>query len=112
MPLHAPSQAAQVEVRIFQQHGGPRRQVKGHHGRTLLTDADRILVTVEHLDKGLSLGEGACDVASFGEGACAIEFAGERIGGIKKLGNPGLIAFFECIRMGMVSEGLGDAARG
>jgi transposase len=42
----APAQAAQAEQRKYQQRGGARRQVKGDHGKALLSDADRVLVTV------------------------------------------------------------------
>jgi transposase len=42
----APAQAARAEQRYFQQRGGRRRQAKGNHGRPLLTDADKVLLTV------------------------------------------------------------------
>jgi len=42
----APAQAAQAEQRKYQQRGGARRQVKGDHGKALLSDADRVLVAV------------------------------------------------------------------
>jgi transposase len=42
----APAQAARAEQRSFEQRGGPRRQARGRHGRPLLTDAARILITV------------------------------------------------------------------
>jgi len=42
----APAQAARAEQRRFEQRGGPRRQARGRHGRPLLTDAARILITV------------------------------------------------------------------
>ncbi|MEU8269385.1 ISAzo13 family transposase [Sphaerisporangium sp. NPDC049002] len=42
----APAQAARAEQRYFQQRGGPRRQAKGNHGRPLLSDADKVLLTV------------------------------------------------------------------
>jgi hypothetical protein len=42
----APAQAARAEQRYFQQRGGPRRQAKGNHGRSLLTDADKVMLTV------------------------------------------------------------------
>ena len=42
----APAQAARAEQRCFEQRGGPRRQARGRHGRPLLTDAARILITV------------------------------------------------------------------
>ncbi len=41
-----PAQAARAEQRFFEQRGGPRRQAKGSHGRPLLTDAAKILITV------------------------------------------------------------------
>ncbi|TDE17823.1 hypothetical protein E1289_35895 [Actinomadura sp. 6K520] len=45
----APAQAAQAEERLFRQRGGRRRKAKGAHGRPLLTDADRVLITVVYL---------------------------------------------------------------
>ena len=42
----APAQAARAEQRRFEQRGGPRRQARGSHGRALLTDAARIVITV------------------------------------------------------------------
>lgn len=42
----APAQAARSEQRCFEQRGGPRRQAKGSHGRPLLTDAGKVLITV------------------------------------------------------------------
>lgn len=42
----APAQAARAEARKYQQRGGSRRQVKGDHGKALLSDADRVLVTM------------------------------------------------------------------
>ena len=42
----APAQAARAEQRFFEQRGGPRRQAKGNHGRPLLSDAAKILITV------------------------------------------------------------------
>jgi transposase len=42
----SPAQAARAEQRFFEQRGGPRRQAKGSHGRPLLTDADKVLITV------------------------------------------------------------------
>lgn len=45
----APAQAARAEQRYFEQRGGRRRQVKGSHGRPLLTDADRVLIAVVYL---------------------------------------------------------------
>jgi len=40
------AQAGRAEQRFFEQRGGPRRQAKGSHGRPLLTDAAKILITV------------------------------------------------------------------
>lgn len=45
----APLQAAIAEQRKYQQRGGPRRQAKGDHARPLLTNADKLLVTVLYL---------------------------------------------------------------
>lgn len=45
----APAQAAQTEQRCYQQRGGPRRKAAGTHGRPLLCDADRVLVTIVSL---------------------------------------------------------------
>jgi murein DD-endopeptidase MepM/ murein hydrolase activator NlpD len=42
----ATEQAARAEQRFFEQRGGPRRQAKGSHGRPLLTDAGKVLITV------------------------------------------------------------------
>jgi transposase len=42
----APAQAARAEQRFFERRGGPRRQAKGSHGRPLLTDAGKVLITV------------------------------------------------------------------
>jgi len=42
----APAQAARAEQRFFEQRGGPRRQARGSHGRPLLTDAGKVLITV------------------------------------------------------------------
>ena len=42
----APAQAARAEQRRFEQRGGPRRQAPGSHGRPLLTDAAKVLITV------------------------------------------------------------------
>jgi hypothetical protein len=50
----APFQAAQAEQRYYRQRGGPRRQVAGNHGRPLLTDADRVLITVVYLRQACS----------------------------------------------------------
>ena len=47
--LLAPAQAAQAEQRKFQQRGRRRLQAPGNHGRPLLADADRVLVTVIYL---------------------------------------------------------------
>jgi Rhodopirellula transposase DDE domain len=45
----APDQAAQAEQRRYRQRGGRRRQVKGDHGRPLLGDAARVLITIVYL---------------------------------------------------------------
>jgi hypothetical protein len=45
----APSQAAAREQRCYQQRGGRRRKAPGAHGRPILTDRDRVLVTVIYL---------------------------------------------------------------
>jgi transposase/DNA-binding transcriptional regulator YdaS (Cro superfamily) len=45
----AAAQAAQAEQRKFQQRGGRRLQAPGAHGRPLLSNADRILITVIYL---------------------------------------------------------------
>jgi transposase len=45
----APRQAAQAEARKYQQRGGPRRKTKGEHATPLLSDADRVLITVLYL---------------------------------------------------------------
>jgi DNA-binding transcriptional regulator YdaS (Cro superfamily) len=45
----APAQAARAEQRKFQQRGGRRLQAPGAHGRPLLSNADRILITVIYL---------------------------------------------------------------
>jgi hypothetical protein len=45
----APLQAAQAEQRKYHQRGGPRRQAKADHCRPLLSDADRVLITVIYL---------------------------------------------------------------
>ncbi|WP_285786433.1 ISAzo13 family transposase, partial [Microbispora sp. NBRC 16548] len=45
----APTQAARAEQRYFEQRGGPRRQAKGNHGRPLLSDADKVVLTVVYL---------------------------------------------------------------
>ncbi|MDT5115396.1 MAG: hypothetical protein QOE30_1135 [Mycobacterium sp.] len=42
----APAQAARAEQRYFQQRGGPRRKAKANHGRPLLTDANKVLLTI------------------------------------------------------------------
>ncbi|RFU21270.1 ISAzo13 family transposase [Geodermatophilus marinus] len=44
--LLAPAQAAQAAQRRFEQRGGPRRRAAGAGSTGLLTDADRVLVTV------------------------------------------------------------------
>ena len=45
----APAQAATREQRCYQQRGGRRRKAPGAHGRPILTDRDRVLVTVTYL---------------------------------------------------------------
>jgi transposase/DNA-binding transcriptional regulator YdaS (Cro superfamily) len=45
----APAQAATREQRCYQQRGGPRRKAPGAHGHPILTDPDRVLVTVIYL---------------------------------------------------------------
>jgi hypothetical protein len=45
----APLQAAQAEQRKYHQRGGPRRKAKADHRRPLLSDADRVLITVLYL---------------------------------------------------------------
>ncbi|MEV6156469.1 ISAzo13 family transposase [Nonomuraea sp. NPDC052129] len=45
----APAQAAQAEQRKFQQRGRRRLKAPGAHGKPLLTDADRVLITVIYL---------------------------------------------------------------
>ncbi|MER6161918.1 ISAzo13 family transposase [Streptomyces sp. NPDC001868] len=45
----APAQAARAEQRKFQQRGGRRLQAPGAHGKPLLSNADRILITVIYL---------------------------------------------------------------
>jgi hypothetical protein len=47
--LLAPAQAAQAEQRKFQQRGGRRLKAPGAHGKPLLTDAGRTLITVIYL---------------------------------------------------------------
>lgn len=47
--LLAPTQAAQAEQRKFQQRGGRRLQALGAHGKPLLSNTDRILITVVYL---------------------------------------------------------------
>ena len=47
--LLAPAQAAQAAQRRFEQRGGPRRRAPGAGSTGLLTDADRVLVTVVYL---------------------------------------------------------------
>ena len=42
-------QAAQAEQRKYHQRGGPRRKAKADHRRPLLSDADRVLITVIYL---------------------------------------------------------------
>jgi transposase len=45
----APAQAAQAEQRRYEDRGGRRRKARGDHGRPLLTDADRVLITIIYL---------------------------------------------------------------
>jgi Helix-turn-helix of DDE superfamily endonuclease len=45
----APAQAAAREQRCYQQRGAPRRKAPGNHGHPILTDPDRVLVTVIYL---------------------------------------------------------------
>jgi DNA-binding transcriptional regulator YdaS (Cro superfamily) len=45
----APLQAAQAEQRKYHQRGGPRLKAKADHRRPLLSDADRVLITVIYL---------------------------------------------------------------
>ena len=47
--LLAPAQAAQAAQRRFEQRGGPRRRAAGAGSTGLLTEADRVLVTVVYL---------------------------------------------------------------
>jgi transposase len=47
--LLAPAQAAQAAQRSYEQRGGQRRRAPGAGSRGLLTDADRVLVTVVYL---------------------------------------------------------------
>ena len=47
--LLAPAQAAQAAQRRYEQRGGQRRRAPGAGSRSLLTDADRVLVTVVYL---------------------------------------------------------------
>jgi len=47
--LLAPAQAARAEQRKFQQRAGRRLKAPGAHGKPLLTDADRTLITVIYL---------------------------------------------------------------
>jgi len=44
-----PAQAAAREQRCYQQRGGRRRKAPGAHGRPILTDRDRVMVTVIYL---------------------------------------------------------------
>ena len=44
-----PAQAAAREQRCYQQRGGRRRKAPGAHGRPILSDRDRVLVTVIYL---------------------------------------------------------------
>jgi transposase len=45
----APDQAALAEQRKHLQRGGPRRKASGDHGRTLLTPADKVVITLAYL---------------------------------------------------------------
>ncbi|MEU9837536.1 ISAzo13 family transposase [Streptosporangium sp. NPDC048047] len=45
----APTQAARAEQRTFHQRGGERRRAKGAGSHSLLSDADRVLITVVYL---------------------------------------------------------------
>ncbi|MEU6784941.1 ISAzo13 family transposase [Nonomuraea angiospora] len=45
----APAQAARAEQRTFHQRGGERRRAKGAGSHSLLSDADRVLITVVYL---------------------------------------------------------------
>ncbi|GAB3976685.1 hypothetical protein GCM10029978_066730 [Actinoallomurus acanthiterrae] len=45
----APAQDALAEQHRYQERGGRRRKAKGDHGRPLLTNADRVLITVIYL---------------------------------------------------------------
>jgi transposase len=45
----ASAQAALTEQRCYQQRGGPRRKAAGAHGRPLLSDADRVVITIVYL---------------------------------------------------------------
>jgi DNA-binding transcriptional regulator YdaS (Cro superfamily) len=45
----APAQTARAEQRKFQQRGGRRLKAPGAHGKPLLSNADRILITVIYL---------------------------------------------------------------
>jgi hypothetical protein len=47
--LLAPAQAAQAAQRRYEQRGGQRRRAPGAGSRGLLTDADRVLITVVYL---------------------------------------------------------------
>src|SRR5664279_2499451 len=47
--LLAPAQAAQGAQRCYEQRGGQRRRAPGAGSRALLSDADRVLVTVVYL---------------------------------------------------------------
>jgi len=47
--LLAPAQAAQAAQRCYEQRGGQRRRAPGAGSRGLLSDADRVLVTVVYL---------------------------------------------------------------
>jgi transposase len=45
----APAQAARAEQRTFHQRGGERRRAKGAGSQSLLSDTDRVLITVVYL---------------------------------------------------------------
>jgi transposase len=44
----APDQAAQTTQRCYEQRGGPRRRARGAGGTALLSDADKVLLTVAY----------------------------------------------------------------
>ncbi len=59
----APAQAARAEQRRYEERGGRRRKARGDHGRPLLTDADRVLITVICLRQACSQ-KVLCDLLS------------------------------------------------